>query len=161
MNTKQLWYALTENPITESYFDGVFPIDALAHIKNKPDMIICNTDPSYKPGEHWVLFFFNDDKSVDFFDSLGKTIKFYGLEFESFASKFANEYRRSTQRIQPFGSKLCGQYCLYYAYKRCKGESMESIIGSIKSSDDVINFVNKNFKVCKSNSCHFQCCINQ
>ena len=57
MNTKDLWQALTCNPTTDSYFDGVFPSDALTEIKDKPELIICNTDPSHKPGKHWLLFF--------------------------------------------------------------------------------------------------------
>ena len=65
MNTKQLWNALTLNPSTDSYFDGIFSIDTLNEIEEKPDLIICNTDPSYQSGEHWVLFFF-DGNSVDF-----------------------------------------------------------------------------------------------
>ena len=69
MNTKQLWNALILNPVTNKYFDGIFSIDTLQDIKEKPTLIICNTDPSYKPGEHWILFFFYN-KSVDFFDSL-------------------------------------------------------------------------------------------
>ena len=58
MNTKQIWQALTSNTKTEPYFDGVFAIDELCKIKKKPELIICNTDPSNKPGQHWVLLFF-------------------------------------------------------------------------------------------------------
>ena len=40
MNTKQLWNALTLNPITNKYFDGIFSIDTLKDIKEKPTLII-------------------------------------------------------------------------------------------------------------------------
>ena len=73
MNTKQLWNALCLNPVPNKYFDGIYSSDTLKEIKERPDLIICNTDPSNKPGEHWVLFFFNQN-SVDFFDSLGRDI---------------------------------------------------------------------------------------
>ena len=43
MNTKQIWQALTCNTKTEPYFVGVFSIDMLHKIKNKPKLIICNT----------------------------------------------------------------------------------------------------------------------
>ena len=58
MNTKQLWNALINNKVTEPFFDGIFPRDMLTIIENKPQLIICNTDPSFKKGEHWILFFF-------------------------------------------------------------------------------------------------------
>ena len=80
MNTKQLWNALCLYPITNKYFDGIFSSDTLKEISEKPVLIICNTDPSNKPGEHWVIFFFREN-SVDFFDSLGRDIKYYGSIF--------------------------------------------------------------------------------
>ena len=48
MNTKQLWNALTLNPVTNNNFDGIFSIDTLKEIKEKPTLIVCNTDPSDK-----------------------------------------------------------------------------------------------------------------
>ena len=45
MNTKQLWNALILNPVTNKYFDGIFSIDTLQDIKEKPTLIICKTDP--------------------------------------------------------------------------------------------------------------------
>lgn len=158
MNTKQLWQALTENTITEPYFDGIFPIDALSDIKSKPRLIICNTDPSDQPGEHWVLFFFEGD-NVDFFDSLGKKMNVYGDDFSNFAGRFCSHYNWTPIQTQPKGSSLCGHYCLYYAYKRCKGEKMDSIIPSMKSVQNVLKVVSDQFNICKSDSCKFQCCI--
>ena len=80
MNTKQLWNALTLNPVINNNFDGIFSIDTLKEIKEKPTLIVCNTDPSDKAGEHWVLFFFHDN-TVDFYDSLAHEITYYGSEF--------------------------------------------------------------------------------
>ena len=46
MNTKQLWNALILNLIINKYSDGIFSIDTLQDIKEKPTLIICYTDPS-------------------------------------------------------------------------------------------------------------------
>ena len=52
---------------------GIFPRDMLTIIENEPKLIICNTDPLFKKGEHWVLFYY--DKNVaEFYDPLGKKI---------------------------------------------------------------------------------------
>ena len=40
MNTKQLWNALTLNPVTNNNFDGIFSIDTLKEIKEKPTLIV-------------------------------------------------------------------------------------------------------------------------
>ena len=62
MNTKQLWIALTLNPKTNFYFDGIFSIDTLKDIKEKPSLIICNTDLRMNLENTW------------FFSSLVKTV---------------------------------------------------------------------------------------
>jgi len=33
-------------------FDGVFAADRLP---NDPRLLVCNTDPSYRPGQQWVV----------------------------------------------------------------------------------------------------------
>lgn len=153
MNTKQIWQALTSNNITEPFFDGVFPSDRLRYIKKKPELIICNTDPSDKPGKHWLLLFFYGE-TVDFYDSLGKDLSHYGEEFELLVAKFAKTYNKINYRTQPQNSNLCGYYCLYFAYGRCKGYSMEYIVNSMTSPEKVVKFVLKTFSnVCKDSNC--------
>ena len=87
MNTKQIWQALTSNPVTEPYFDGVFSVDTLKEIKTKPALIICNIDPSNKPGKHWLLFFFHNN-TVSYYDSLGNKLEYYGKDFIEFVKRF-------------------------------------------------------------------------
>ena len=161
MNTKQLWNALVNNKVTEPFFDGIFPRDMLTIIENKPQLIICNTDPSFKKREHWILFFF-DKNFVEFFYPLGKSINNYGKEFSELINKFADEYKFCKVRAQPIQSNLCGDYCLYYAYGRCKGYSMEYIIESMSSSHKVIKFVNKHYCICTTSACNLlQYCIKK
>lgn len=152
MNTKQLWNALCLNPVTNLYFDGIFSSDTLKDIKIKPDLIICNTDPSDKPGEHWVLFFFSEN-SVDFYDSLGREITYYGSVFTDFIKNFALDYKQCLSRTQPLKSDLCGQYCLYYALAKCNGLSMEEIVHNIPDYRYIVDVVNRNFYICPEYKC--------
>ena len=39
-----------------------------------PAIIIANTDPSSKSESHWILFYFDNNGNVEYFDSLGKTL---------------------------------------------------------------------------------------
>jgi len=39
-------------------FDGVFSID---HLPDNPRLLVCNTDPSDKPGRHWIAIYVGDD----------------------------------------------------------------------------------------------------
>ena len=158
MNTKQLWNALCLNPVTNKYFDGIFSSDTLKEITQKPNLIICNTDPSHKPGEHWVLFFFSEN-SVDFYDSLGRDIKYYGSVFIDFIANFVDDYKQCLKRTQPIKSDLCGQYCLYYAFAKCNGLPMEDIIQNMPNYEYVVSFVNRTYYICpKYECCLVQCC---
>ena len=153
MNTKQLYQALVFNKYTNHCFNGVYSLDTLQDIESKPKLIICNTDPSNKPGEHWVLFNF-ENNHVEFFDSLGKGIDFYGIDFLRFAKRFAKTISQSKVRIQAKNTDTCGQYCLFYAYLRCKGKSMESILIQMQKIDNIKIIVNNIFKICNNSNCN-------
>ena len=152
MNTKQLWTALTLNAHTNSCFDGIYSSDTLKEIKYKPKLIICNTDPSNKPGKHWVLFYF-EGNTVDFYDSLGKELSYYGDDFINFVKRFGSEYNQCTQRTQPVNSSLCGIYCLYYAYGKAHSYGMDKIVNSMITPKHVVDFVKRKFYICPEYNC--------
>jgi len=35
-------------------YDGVFSVDTLPSM---PRLLVCNTDPSYMPGRHWICIY--------------------------------------------------------------------------------------------------------
>jgi len=51
-------------------FDGVFSVDTLPA---KPHLLVCNTDPSYRPGRHWICIFVEDGRGK-YFDSFGRRL---------------------------------------------------------------------------------------
>lgn len=153
MNTKQLYLALLRNDVTSLQFDGIYAKDMLTEITSRPKLIICNTHPSHKPGEHWLLFYFNEDDSVDFYDSLGKPLQSYGEKILQFAKTFAESFIESKDRTQPLNSSLCGHYCLYYAYYKCKGYSMDDILSRMESPDHVLSSVKRLYNICTSSDC--------
>jgi hypothetical protein len=146
MNTVQINNALKSQPVTKSFFNGIYSYDTLLKIKKKPKLVICNTDPSYKIGEHWVLFFFNRNV-VEFFDSMGKNISFYGKNFVIFIRRFAKYYKQNKSKVQPVKSNLCGHYCLYFSYLRCKGFSMEFILKTIPNYKKIKIYVMNKFQL--------------
>jgi len=51
-------------------FDGVFAADRLP---NDPCLLVCNTDPSYRLGEHCVAIYVDDEgRYGEYFDSFGR-----------------------------------------------------------------------------------------
>ena len=105
-----------------------------------------------------MLFFF-DDNTVDFYDSLAHEIRYYGSEFIHFVKRFANNFKYTVRRTQPIKTDLCGHYCLYYAFKKCEGHSLEDIINNFPTKDDLVDIVNKIFYICEFSQCSLlQCC---
>ena len=78
MNTAQINHALEEDPITNK-FCGVFPSDKLPQTIDKyPCGFVANTDPSTKPGTHWISIYLSSPRKGSWFDSYGKPAEFYG-----------------------------------------------------------------------------------
>ena len=51
---------------------GVYAADRLPRtITHRPLLYIVNTDPHFKPGRHWVVFYFGEEH-IEYFDPLGK-----------------------------------------------------------------------------------------
>jgi hypothetical protein len=90
-----------------------------------------NTDPSNKPGTHWVAVYCDE-----YFDSYGRP------------SKRNKKY--NPVRIQGTLSSACGQYCVYYLCHRIRGRSMNDIVKDF-SYDYALNdmcvteYINRNF----------------
>jgi len=49
-------------------FDRVFSID---NLPDDPHLLVCNMDPSDKPGHHWVAIYIEDVRG-EFFNSFGR-----------------------------------------------------------------------------------------
>ena len=122
-------------------------------------MLVCNTDQSNRPGKHWLLFYF-DGRVVEMFDSLGRDVGDYDPRLGQYLRRHADEIRRLTRRVQPEGSDACGHYCLYYAYMRCRGNSMRSIVATIPSTRFVRTFVKDVFDIPASHNLTFQSCVH-
>ena len=147
MNSKQLFNALDSNEITRSFFDGIYACDQLDDIIIRPQLIIANTQPSNMSGEHWVAFFF-ESNTVDVFDSLGRDLTDYLFaenHLKDFVHRYSSFMRALKTRIQPVNSDICGEMCLYFAYFRCLGYSLEFIFDKMKDVEHVLNFIERMF----------------
>lgn len=128
MNTTQILDALQ----CVKQFGGVIPADKLPD-KPKHKFYIINTDPSYLPGKHWVAVYMC--KVPEFFDSLGHAPTYYNKEFENFLINHGPNYVYNSQRLQNYGSDICGLYCIYYVLKRSSGISLKKLVQNFNNLD--------------------------
>jgi len=73
----------------------------LHKLKTLPIFIICNYHTTEQSGIHWTAMYKNKDNTF-FFDS-------YGIQPFQEAIDFLENFTYSSCKIQPEGSKICGQ----------------------------------------------------
>jgi len=112
MKTPQLEQILSHIlPKEKVDFLGVFPRDLIPNdISHYPACYVANTDPSTKPGAHWVAFYLESPKKSEFFDSYGFHPRVYGF------TNHVTSYNHT--QYQSFASSVCGQFCVLYLYTR-------------------------------------------
>jgi len=116
---------------TSGYYTDVIScnqITTVLKVKKKLAVII-NTDPSWKPGTHWVALFRNSIDSIELFDSFGSVLTSYN---DFFKDLYEYSPKENCVTIQSATSTRCGKYCLFYLYNRMNNVSYLSILKSFK-----------------------------
>ncbi len=140
MDTLQLRNALRRNPTTWRQFGDVCSADRLpGFVPRRPSIYIVNTDTSGYPGKHWVTMYFPQRGPSEFFDPAGYEPEYYHRRFRNVLLVNGPTYIYNRQGIQGTGSHYCGQMCLYYAYRRCRGLSMRTIVNQFSVTDLAYN----------------------
>ena len=124
---------LSRNKVTSKYFKGVFPADKLPTKIKKPALIIANTDPSNKPGRHWVAFYLPKVGPPEYFDSVGFPPQ--QEEFLKFLKNHGKAFKYNQKRLQGSLSTTCGNYCGVYLYYRVKQISFSDFLKLFSSKD--------------------------
>lgn len=115
--------------ITAGKFTGVFAANELPRkIEKFPCGIIANTDPNFKPGQHWIAFYLTTPNSGEFFDSYGNPPSFYSRNFETFLQHTVSEWTFNSHVLQSTFTNVCGEYCIFYLMHRSRGVSMNNIV---------------------------------
>ena len=118
-------------------------------IKHFPTCLIANTDPTNKPGKHWVAMYLESPGVCEFFDSYGRAP---AGTFACFLQNYTSDVNFNAIRIQGPLSNSCGPYCIYYLCARIRGRTMKSIVGDFSmnlplNDVSVSEFVRRNFDV--------------
>ena len=137
MDSIQILKVLKGDSFTETVFQEVLPSDRLPkQIVKRPKGFIVNVDPSNKPGSHWVAIYLTEDGKGEFFDSYGQRPDVYSQSFKTFLKKFSIRFTWNDRILQSIRSRVCGQYCLFYALHRCRNIPMSSIVNMFSKNRD-------------------------
>ena len=142
MNTQSLQYLLDHAPWLSHYRGQVCALDLLPQQKSSDTrMFIVNTDPSDRPGEHWVAVFFHDNKEAYYFDSYG--LPPWNNEILDFLEKNSSRWTFNDHQIQSFYSRLCGQYCIFTLDALAKGYDIGSYLQEQQLDNTYVNKDNR------------------
>lgn len=148
MDGEQIHTILMNDPMTSVRFRGVFARDTIPNLEKNQGIII-NTDESSLPGTHWLAIYKNEDDELEFFDSFGRSPYFYGFDLYNLFD--VKKVCWNSVKFQSITSNVCGAYCIFFLYKRCRNVSMLSILRRLnvnKRNDFVMyQFVKKKFGV--------------
>ena len=135
METSEIYASLSTNTLTKNCIGGVIPIDQLPiknHVKYNMHglkFFVVNLDRSDQPGSHWVAIMISPLPTVhnEYFDS-------YGCEpVKELKSYLGSNFIMNTKQLQSETSTICGQWCMYYIWLRCRGHTLWDIIKHFKN----------------------------
>ena len=96
MNTKEIERFIGSDTVSRQVFQGFYSVDTLP-----PDssLLGCNTDPSTKPGLHWIVIHVDKNGRGEYFDSSGrapnKHFESYRINTVLYGRLTRNNYRVS------------------------------------------------------------------
>ena len=142
MDTREITDILKRDRFTRPYFRGVFACNQLPkqHLP-RPSVLVVNTDPSDKPGQHWVGIYIDQNGVGEYFDSYGQPPKV--LQITRFLQKNTKHCIYNARHLQGPFSTVCGQYVIFFHWHRCRDLSMTKIT-QLFSSDTEDNDFNVN-----------------
>lgn len=144
MNSDEIVHILNRD--CANLFIGVYARDTLpAKLPPKrPILLVCNTDPHYKAGEHWICMYFDETGTAEYFCSLGQEPM---PIFERYLTKNSKLFVWNDIKLQSIVSAYCGNYAVFYAIFKNKGYSMEDIINCF-TTDTTLNDIIAHKFVC-------------
>lgn len=126
MNTHQITSILKTDSFSKMFFQGVMPRDIFLKTDIHPGIYICNTDPSDKPGEHWVAIQVDSSFKCEYFDSYG--IKPFYKDLHSKLESIDQHFLSNKFCLQGLTTTVCGDYCIVYTLLKSRGYTLSSII---------------------------------
>ena len=107
MDNQKFFYVVNRFPLLNFKYLASFPADLWPRDLPTNTFCIINTDPSTRPGSHWILLASKNGK-LFYGDSMGEVL---GKNGSKTKSKFGSLVHEKLQ-----GTELCGLYAIYIAH---------------------------------------------
>lgn len=132
MSTTDIDRTMYSHNVTMSSYLGTFACDTIPEVPSSNTCFISNTDPSEKPGQHWVAFFTNVLGVVFYFDPFGiPPMVINHLEFCKQSSDEVLHY--NSKQLQSVRSNTCGAHCINFLLETCRTGDPQTYLKKVKS----------------------------
>jgi len=141
METSEFSIYFKRVPYLSKHFSGTFPIDKIPDKIKKKTFFVCNLDPSFLNGSHWICFIRLSSDEIEIFDSLGfrPELVFPYLKFQKPFNIIFN-----TSPVQSKTSNQCGKFVITFIVERMLNQTMffndlvEEVFSKDLNKNDVI-----------------------
>ena len=107
MNSQQIDWILRRH--VGRQFQGVYSCDDLPE---RPTLLIANTQPANRPGDHWIAISVHRNGNGQYFDSYGRPPS---KTFRDYMNRHCRKtWSYSRKQLQSAVSNVCGQYCIVW-----------------------------------------------
>lgn len=137
MNSEEIKQLVSRSHVLSDTFKGVFPrssfLAAFPESIPRGSYIVNSSDGL--PGIHWLALYVHGDdvRVLFFFDSLGMSPSYYGMEFPHYT------VLHNTQKFQSPGTPTCALFALYFIYFKCLGFTLRQILDTFDCEDKFAN----------------------
>ena len=117
----------------------MFACDRLPKITRLPALVVANTDPAHRGGQHWIALYIGADETGELFDSLAQDPP--KRVFIDYMDTICVRWTRSEKKLQSSASSFCGNFVVVYSMLRLRGlplHTFESLFSSDTGLNDVI-----------------------
>ena len=117
MNSRQLHWRLSGDKFTKLSFGGVYAINEIKSIQTifYPSSFVINFDPSYQPGSHWVVVYFDKNGVGEYFNSFAS---YPPHEIVHSLCSHAKGWQYNCMQVQELYTMTCGQFVVFTSIKR-------------------------------------------
>ena len=74
MNTLEIDTLLKKHPHCRPVFKGIYARNRLPRLLSVPSILVGNTDPNHRTGQHWVAIYIDANSRGEYYDPTGTAL---------------------------------------------------------------------------------------
>lgn len=131
MNTREIFRLISSDLFVKRYpLVRVLARNQLPRYidRTKPAVFVVNTDPSWRPGSHWVGLHYDGMGQFEYFDSFGLPPTVYRNIHRFITRNSDRPVGYNSRILQDVLSDYCGLYVIHFVLMKARGANMKDLL---------------------------------